>query len=170
MKKVLLILACGFLVMFSISEAPAAMSNEGQTGAEWRADKDEISVIGIERTRDMYFPAMTTMQGLYIEWSGIVGWPRKTFAPGEDVAFAIHASIAVAGWTTWEWAVWRDGLLVFYGTVDFDLTVGDWKLTAPITIPMAAPPGNYEWSARVMDAGGHSSAYPVYLPIVIDIP
>ncbi|MGD9347883.1 MAG: hypothetical protein PVH84_18615, partial [Candidatus Aminicenantes bacterium] len=70
----------------------------------------------------------------------------------------------------WEWAVCRNGQIVYSDSFSPSVTIGYWKLTAGLTIPNNAPLGNYEWSARFTDALGRTNNYPVKLPIVIASP
>jgi hypothetical protein len=94
----------------------------------------------------------------------------KTFSRGEEINFVICTSTPVDGLGTWEWAVYRNGQIVYDNSFSTPLTIGYWKLAAGLTIPNNAPLGNYEWSARFTDGLGHTNNYPVKLPIVISSP
>ena len=170
MKKALLTLVCGFILILAMSDAPAALSDEAQMMDQWRTDKHELTLLRHEFSRDMYFPSTPVVQGLYIEFSSAAGYPMKTFSRGEEINFIICISTPVDGLGTWEWAVYRNGQIVYDNSFSTSLTVGYWKLAAGLTIPNNAPLGNYEWSARFTDGIGRTNNYPVKLPIVIESP
>ncbi|MGD9345712.1 MAG: hypothetical protein PVH84_07605, partial [Candidatus Aminicenantes bacterium] len=73
MKKVLLTLVCGFILILAMNDAPAALSDEAQMMDQWRTDKYELTLLHHEFSGEMYFPSTPVVQGLYIEFTSMLG-------------------------------------------------------------------------------------------------